>query len=107
MLYLCGVKQIKTTDMKLTNKDKKYLLSIGYEEEDFLQIEETVKYIRYEMLPHEKSRFAFKLNQKEVLEILGRDLFISGLGRTTFHGSAVRSVETSQGNTISVYFEKK
>ena len=49
MLYLCGVKQIKTTDMKLTNKDKKYLLSIGYEEEDFLQIEETVKYIHYEI----------------------------------------------------------
>ena len=92
--------------MKLTNKDKKYLLSIGYEEEDFLQIEETVKYIRYEMLPHEKSRFAFKLNQKEVLEILGRDLFINGLGRTTFHGSAVRYTETQQGNVISIYFEK-
>lgn len=92
--------------MKLTNKDKKYLLSIGYKEEDFLQIEETVKYIRYEMLPHEKSRFAFKLNQKEVLEILGRDLFINGLGRTTFHGSAVRYTETQQGNVISIYFER-
>jgi hypothetical protein len=82
--------------MKLTNKDKKYLISIGYNTEDFSEIEETTKHIKYELLP---------INQKEVIEILGRDVFLSGLGRATFHGSAVRYKETQQG-TISIYFEK-
>lgn len=93
--------------MKLTNKDKKYLITIGYNTEDFSEIEETTKYIRYELLPNgNKSKHSFKLNQKEVIEILGRDTFISGLGRATFHGSAVRNAETQQG-TISIYFKRK
>jgi hypothetical protein len=93
--------------MKLTNKDKKYLISIGYNTEDFSVIEETTKHIKYELLPNgNKSKYTFRLNQKEVIEILGRDVFISGLGRATFHGSAVRYTETQQGNVISIYFKR-
>ena len=92
--------------MKLTNKDKKYLITIGYNTEDFSVIEETTKHIKYELLPNgNKSKYAFRLNQKEVIEILGRDTFISGLGRATFHWSAVRYTETQQG-TISIYFKR-
>ena len=92
--------------MKLTNKDKKFLITIVYKTEDFSVIEETTKHIKYELLPNgDKSKYAFKLNQKEVIEILGRDGFISGLGRATFHWSAVRNVETQKG-TISIYFER-
>ena len=92
--------------MKLTNKDKKYLISIGYNTEDFSLIEETTKHIKYELLPNgNKSKYGFRLNQKKVIEILGRDAFISGLGRSTFHWSAVRNVETQKG-TISIYFER-
>lgn len=93
--------------MKLTNKDKKYLISIGYNTEDFSVIEETTKHIKYELFPNgDESKYKYKLNQKEVIKILGRDLFINGLGRTTFHGSAVRYTETIQGNVISIYFER-
>lgn len=93
--------------MKLTNKDKKYLISIGYNTEDFSVIEETTKHIKYELLPNgNKSKYAFRLNQKKVIEILGRDVFISGLGRATFHWSAVRYTETQQGNVISIYFKR-
>ena len=34
--------------MKLTNKDKKYLLSIGYTGNDFEQIGNIAKYTKYE-----------------------------------------------------------
>ena len=92
--------------MKLTNKDKKYLITIGYNTEDFSVIEETTKHIKYELLPNgNKSKRVFKLGQKKVIEILGRDGFISGLGRATFHWSAVRYIETEQG-TISIYFKR-
>lgn len=92
--------------MKLTNKDKKYLISIGYNTEDFSVIEETTKHIKYELLLNDnESKYKFKLNQKEIIKILGRDGFISGLGRATFHWSAVRCIETQQG-TISIYFER-
>ena len=92
--------------MKLTNKDKKYLIRIGYNTEDFSLIEETTKHIKYELLPNgNKSKRVFKLGQKKVIEILGRDAFISGLGRATFHWSAVRYTETQQG-TISIYFKR-
>lgn len=93
--------------MKLTNKDKKFLITIGYKTEDFSVIEETTKHIKYELLPNgDKSKYAFRLNQKEVIEILGRDTFISGLGRATFHWSAVRYKETQQGTTVSIYFKR-
>jgi hypothetical protein len=35
--------------MKLTNKDKKFLLSIGYTNEDFTAIEDATKNIKYEL----------------------------------------------------------
>lgn len=94
--------------MKLTNKDKNYLISIGYDTEDFSAIEETTKHIKYELSIYDlsdKSKYTIRLNQKEVIEILGRDVFISGLGRATFHGSAAQCVETQQGN-IRIYFER-
>ena len=88
--------------MKLTNKDKNYLISIGYDSDDFTQIEET-KFI-YKLLGE---KYSFKLNQKEVLEILDREIFISGIGRATLHGSAVCYKTNSQGNKVTIYFEKK
>ena len=92
--------------MKLTNKDKKYLIRIGYNTEDFSLIEETTKHIKYELsLNDNESKYKFKLNQKEIIKILGRDAFLSGLGRATFHCSAVHCIKTQQG-TITIYFER-
>lgn len=86
--------------MKLTNKDKNYLLSIGYLNEDFAVIENTP--IRCELIINDVS---IKINQKEAIKILGRNNFLSGIGRSTFHGSAMRSTESLPHN-ISVYFSQ-
>lgn len=85
--------------MKLTNKDKNYLLSIGYKNEDFAVIENTS--ICYELIINDIS---IKINQKEIVKILGRNNFLSGIGRATFHASAMRYIENIPN--VFVYFEK-
>lgn len=85
--------------MKLTNKDKNYLLSIGYLNEDFAVIENTS--IRYELFINDVS---IKINQREIVKILGRNNFLSGIGRATFHASAMRHIERIPN--VFVYFSK-
>lgn len=85
--------------MKLTNKDKNYLLSVGYIDEDFAVIENTS--IRYELIINDVS---IKINQKEIVKILGRNNFLTGIGRATFHNSAMRHIESIPN--VFVYFEK-
>ena len=76
--------------MKLTNKDKKYLLSIGYTENDFEQISNIAKYTKYEMFTKEDESIVTRITQRECIKLIGRNTFLSGLGRTAFHRSAVR-----------------
>ena len=86
--------------MKLTNKDKDYLISIGYLNEDFAVIENTS--IRYELIINDVS---IEINQKEVVKILGRNNFLTGIGRATFHVSALRHIERMPD--VFVYFSRK
>lgn len=88
--------------MKLTKTDKGYLRSIGYAECDFEQIEDVAKYIKYEMFTKEDESIVTRITQKKAIEILGRNTFLSGLGRTAFHRSAVRY---NDEGTIYVYFD--
>ena len=85
--------------MKLTNKDKDYFLSLGYKNEDLAVIENTS--ISYELVINEVS---IKISQKEIVKILGRNNFLSGIGRATFHASALRHIESIPN--VFVYFEK-
>lgn len=85
--------------MKLTNKDKNYLISIGYINEDFAVIENTP--IRFELIINDVS---IKISQKEVVKILGRNIFLTGIGRATFHASAMRHIESIPN--VFVYFSK-
>lgn len=85
--------------MKLTNKDKNYLLSIGYIDEEFVVIENTT--IRYELIINDVS---IKINQKEIIKILDRNNFLSGIGRATFHASAMRHIKNIPN--VFVYFAK-
>ena len=85
--------------MKLTNKDKNYLLSIGYKCIDFAVIESTS--IRFELIINDVS---IKISQKEIVKILGRNNFLSGIGRATFHASAMRHIESTPN--VFVYFSK-
>ena len=86
--------------MKLTNKDKNYLISIGYIDEDFPVIENTS--INYELIINDVS---IKISQKEIVKILGRNNFLSGVGRATFHSSAMRHIESIPN--VFVYFSKR
>ena len=94
--------QLKQKDMKLTNKDKKYLLSIGYTENDFEQIGNIAKYTKYEMFTKEDESIVTTITQKKAIELLGRNTFLSGLGRTAFHRSAVRFTDDDK---ICVMFD--
>lgn len=85
--------------MKLTNKDKDYLISIGYINEDFAVIENAS--IRFELIINDVS---IKISQKEVVKILGRNNFLTGIGRATFHSSAMRHIESIPN--VFVYFSK-
>lgn len=90
--------------MKLTNTDKNYLFAIGYNSDDFISIEDATKNMKYELFFPTKSDGTFiKLNQKQVVDIIGRTSFLSGLARATFHQTAVR---TPDDLPIAIYFER-
>jgi hypothetical protein len=76
--------------MKLTKKDKAYLLSIGVNESDFQQMEMVSRYTKYEMFETHNESIVTKITQKKAIEILGRNTFLNGLHRCAFHSSAVR-----------------
>ena len=88
--------------MKLTNKDKEYLLSIGVKEDNFQQMEKACKYVKYEMFTKEDESIVIPITQEKAIEILGREKYLSGLQRCTFHSSAVRYNESE---TIFVLFD--
>ena len=88
--------------MKLTNKDKEYLLSIGYTENDFEQISNIAKYTKYEMFTKEDESIVTRITQRECIKLIGRNTFLSGLGRTAFDRSAVRFYDVG---TIYVGFD--
>lgn len=75
---------------KLTKKDKEFLKKNGYLEEDFNQIEKAnyKYYIEYNQ----------RISEEEALKKLGRDRWLSGIGRACFHASAVR--ECKRGSEI-------
>lgn len=91
--------------MKLTDKDKKYLLSIGYHQVDLATIEKMGKNIRCVLCFSEDNKPEIKLTQNQAIGILGRETFLSGIGRATFHQSAMRSTDNIKD--VRVYFNSK
>lgn len=82
--------------MKLTVEDKKNLIEMGYTERDFKQIELAASKTTY---TDDSDK---RVSRAKAIELLGRKAFLSGLGRSAFHWSAVR--ETEDGKT-SIYFD--
>lgn len=70
--------------MKLTSEDKELLLSLGHTEKDFGQIEEAMSKTIYE----EKGK---RISRKQVLEKMSRTEWLSGISRSAFHYTAMRS----------------
>ena len=80
--------------MKLTNKDKQLLTKWGYPEDDFRQIKEATTKTKYELNNE-------RISRSKAIEILGREIYLSGIVRSAFHWSAARYKDESQ----VVYFD--
>lgn len=82
--------------MKLTTEDKKYLKTNGYLDKDMAQIEDAIGKTIYEIND-------IRVSASEACEILGREKFLSGIGRSAFHWSAARDT----GDGATVYFDSR
>lgn len=82
--------------MKLTKEDKEMLKSFGFFEEDLDQIElaTSSRYTKYELDNKNISR-------DEVISLLGREVYLSGIARSAFHWSALRTTEDGK----EIYFD--
>ena len=69
--------------MKLTKKQKEYLLELGYTSNDFSQIETACKYLKIL-----KGKFELRTTHKEFIYSFGRYDFVRLLARAAFHYSA-------------------
>ena len=81
--------------MKLSKKDKTYLLSIGCREIDFRQIENVIsktRYYLYKVRGNEEKR----IGREVVINLIGRESFLSGINRSAFHYTAVRYVDADK-----------
>ena len=85
--------------MKLTSEDKQLLISWGYAENDFRQIEEAMQ--------KSKTKYtlgSFQISRDEALRLLGRREYLSGIARSAFHYTAARCVPMSTTDE-TVYFD--
>lgn len=80
--------------MKLTKQDIKYLIDIGYYEQDIPQIKRAKKVLRL------RNDNGEKISQDKAVEVLGRENFLSSLGRCAFHWTAC-----NENNGYIVYFD--
>ena len=84
--------------MKLTEKDKAYLRSLGNTERDINQIEYAANRTKY------SGNGGRVIYTEEAIKILGRKTWLSGLSRSAFHMTAVRYREgKKEGERI--YFD--
>ena len=68
--------------MKLTEQDIKCLIDSGYSEQDIPQIKRAKKVLRL------RNDNGEKISQDKAVEVLGRENFLSSLGRCAFHWTA-------------------
>lgn len=78
--------------MKLTKEDIELLRSWGYLQKDIPQIKEAIVRSSYEL--YDKTTYKTKwITADEAVELLGREQFLSGIGRSTFHYTSSRETQ--------------
>lgn len=93
--------------MKLTNTDKDYLISIGYPNNELFDIENATNNMKYTLFfVHDENMPEIKITKKRVIDLIGRNSFLSGLGRATFHRTAVRNIPKAPDIAISFEYTK-
>ena len=78
--------RIRPKQIKLSKKDFDILKDMGYLEEDFNQIKD----LEYKYFQVDKNLKEIQVSEKEVKKILSKQDFLSGIGRSAFHGTAFR-----------------
>ena len=84
--------------MKLTKKDKEYLYNIGHSMEDVHHIEQCIRYTKY------KDENGKLISRKTAIEKLGRETWLNGVSRSSFHWSAYKQ---NEDDTQGVYFDSR
>lgn len=86
----------------LTQEDKALLKGYGYLDEDFPQIKKAYSRTTFILCENTKvSGIETEINGMKVIELLGRENFLSGLARSAFHWSAYRNITENSG----IYFD--
>ena len=78
---------------KLTSEDKSYLLSIGYLDKDFPQIETAANLSKFYDADYKQ------ISADKAALILGRNRFLAGIGRSAFHWTAAQ-VASDSGSVV-------
>lgn len=101
-----NIKNFTTMDNKkftLTKRDKAYLMKIGYLDSDMPYIEAAVDSMKYEYWKGQ-GHGEEEIDQEKAIALVGKQAWLSGVGRACFHSSAVRETKYSHGRNC-VYFE--
>ena len=93
----------------LTKRDKAYLMKIGYLSCDLPYIERAAGSMKYEYWKtHKAAGDTFhteeKIDQERAIALVGKQAWLSGIGRACFHASAVRETKGSRKGCSQVYF---
>lgn len=84
----------------LSKKHQAIILNFGYPEKDLKQIQDALSKTDFEQYYADIDKDDEKITIDKAIEILGEELFLSGICRSAFHWSATR--ENPQGQ--KVYF---
>lgn len=83
--------------IKLTNKDKEYLKSIKYEENDFAQIEEAINKSTFKIFKEGNVDRYKVVDYETARDLLGDETLLNGISRSAFHYSTSRIIPHTFG----------
>lgn len=97
--------------MKLTGNDKQYLLGKVYMgvtktlEEDLPQIEEAADVTTYTL--YEGNRNRGMITRDAAIELVGREMWLSGISRSAFHWTACRQTLADPDHSYVMFNSEK
>lgn len=77
--------------MRWIKDDTELLKSWGYSQKDIEQIKEARKFLVLTTQDSSNEDKEIKISKDKAIELLGRETFLSGLARASFHFTSVRS----------------
>lgn len=94
--------------MKLTIQEINLLPKLGYDQEDAEQIEKASKVTTFKFRKFHDENFEKTITEQQAEKILGRNKLFTGLARSAFHWSSVRTTQDQNFYVIidsSKYFK--